>query len=125
MKRKIILSINPEFSRSILDGTKQFEYRTRVPKSDVSSIIIYETLPVKRIVAEAKVVKVICLAPDDLWAKTKDKSGITKKFFESYFKGRKLAYAYALGDVKVYEEPKELKEFGLRFAPQSFAYVAS
>ena len=61
--------------------------------------------------------------PEDLWENTKEQSGITKSFFDAYFKGRKVAYAYKLGKVKQYEEPKTLKEFGLKCAPQSFVYV--
>lgn len=55
--------------------------------------------------------------------KTKEYSGITKNFFGEYFKDRKVAYAYKLGKIKVYDEPKTLTEFGLRVAPQSFAYA--
>ena len=55
--------------------------------------------------------------------KTRECSGITKNFFDEYFKDRKVAYAYKLGRIKVYDEPKTLKEFGLRVAPQSFAYA--
>ena len=55
--------------------------------------------------------------------KTKEYSGITKNFFDEYFKDRKVAYAYKLGKIKVYDEPKALTEFGLRIAPQSFAYA--
>ena len=55
--------------------------------------------------------------------KTKEYSGITKNFFDEYFKDRKVAYAYKLGKIKVYDEPKALTEFGLRAAPQSFAYA--
>ena len=40
-----------------------------------------------------------------------------------YFKNKDKAYAYKLGKVKVYECPKSLLDFGLRMAPQSFAYV--
>lgn len=54
---------------------------------------------------------------------TKEYSGITKNFFDEYFKDRKVAYAYKLGKIKVYDEPKALTEFGLRTAPQSFAYA--
>lgn len=125
MKRKIVISINPEFVANIINGTKKFEYRKRAAKSDISSIIIYETVPVKKIVAEAKIVEVLCLDPEELWEQTKDQSGITKEFFDAYFKDRKMAYAYKLGKVKVYGEPKKLTDFGLRTAPQSFAYVVS
>ena len=54
---------------------------------------------------------------------TKEYSGITKNFFDEYFKDRKVAYAYKLGKTKAYDEPKALTEFGLRAAPQSFAYA--
>lgn len=121
--RKIVISINPQHVQNILNGSKKFEYRTKAAKSDVKKIIIYETTPIKRIVAEVEIVEVLTMNPEDLWENTKEQSGITKSFFDAYFKGRKVAYAYKLGKVKQYEEPKTLKEFGLKCAPQSFVYV--
>ena len=121
--RKIVISINPQHNQNILNGSKKFEYRTKAAKSDVKKIIIYETTPIKRIVAEVEIVEVLTMNPEDLWENTKEQSGITKSFFDAYFKGRKVAYAYKLGKVKQYEEPKTLKEFGLKCAPQSFVYV--
>jgi len=123
MKRNIIISINPEHVENIINGTKKFEYRTKAAKCDVGKIIIYETTPVKKVVAEAEIVDVLMMSPDKLWDETKAASGITKEYFNSYFKNRKTAYAYKLGAIKVYEKPRELNEYGLRFAPQSFAYV--
>lgn len=55
--------------------------------------------------------------------KTREYSGITKNFFDEYFKDRKVTYTYKLGKIKVYDEPKTLTEFGLKAAPQSFAYA--
>lgn len=46
--------------------------------------------------------------------KTKEYSGITKNFFDEYFKDRKVAYAYKLGKIKVYDEPKALAESDYR-----------
>ena len=123
MKKSIIISINPKHVEHIIKGTKKFEYRTKAAKTDVKKIIIYETTPIKKVVAEAEIEEVLMMNPESLWAETKDQSGITKAFFDSYFKNRKVAYAYRLGKVKVYEEPKSLQEFGLRYAPQSFVYV--
>ena len=121
--KKIIISINPEHVNNIINGTKKYEYRTKAAKKDVNKLIIYETMPVKMVVAEAEIVEVLALDPNALWEETKDYSGITKKFFYEYFKNRKIAYAYKLGKIKVYEEPKSLNEFGLKMAPQSFAYA--
>lgn len=123
MKRKILISINPEHVENILKGIKKYEYRKIAAKEDVSSIIIYETTPVKRVVAEAEIIEVLMYPPSKLWEQTKDKSGISKKFFDKYFKGKDLAYAYKLGEVKVFETPKTLSEYGIKSAPQSFVYV--
>ncbi len=123
MKKKILISINPEHVQNIINGTKKYEYRKIAAKQDVSSIIIYETTPIKKIVAEAEIVEVIMLAPEELWAQTKDASGISKQFFDEYFQNREIAYAYKLGKIKVYDEPKTLFEYGIKAAPQSFIYL--
>lgn len=121
--KNIVISINPEHVKNILNGTKKYEYRTRAAKSDVNKIIIYETTPIKKVVAEAEIIEVLAMDPEDLWEQTSEYSGITKTFFDSYFNNRDIAYAYKIGKVKKYDEPKTLQEFGLKSAPQSFAYV--
>lgn len=123
MKRKILISINPEHVENIINGSKKFEYRKIAAKQDISSIVIYETTPVKRIVAEAEIIDVLILSPDELWEQTKQASGISKEFFDEYFKGKKIAYAYKLGKVKVYKTPKTLLDYGVKNAPQSFIYL--
>ncbi len=123
MKTKILISIHPEYVRQIINGAKKYEYRRVVAKENVYSILIYETIPVKKVVAEAEVLEVLAMSPDELWEQTKDYSGISKAFFESYFAGRKIAYAYKLGKVMAFKEHKPLAAYGLRIAPQSFAYV--
>ncbi len=123
MKKNIVISIKPMHVKNILNGTKKFEYRKKAAKKDIGKIIIYETTPVKKIVAEVEIADVLMMAPEDLWKETQAESGITKDYFASYFKNRKVAYAYRLGKIKIFDEPKELIDFGLRVAPQSFAYV--
>ena len=67
---KILISINQEHVAKILSGEKRFEYRTKTAKKDVDPLIIYETTPVRRIVAEAEILEVLCLSPEDLWKET-------------------------------------------------------
>ena len=112
MKRKILISINPEHVQNIIAGIKKYEYRKVAAKQDISSIIIYETTPIKRIVAEAEIVDVLELPPEELW-----------EFFDKYFNNRTVAFAYKLGEIKVYDTPKTLKDYGIKAAPQSFVYV--
>lgn len=123
MNRKILISVNPEHVNNIISGIKKYEYRRHVAKKDISSIIIYETAPFKRVVAEAEIEAILSYSPDELWNLTKDESGINKQFFDKYFKGKDVAHAYRIGKVRVFEEPKTLEEFGIRYAPQSFIYI--
>ncbi len=123
MKRKILISINPEHVQNIINGTKKYEYRKIAAKQDVSSILIYETTPVKRIVAEAEILEVLMCSPSELWYKTKEGSGVSKEFYDEYFRGKEIAYAYKLGKIKVYKQPKTLYDYGIKAAPQSFVYV--
>ncbi len=123
MKKKILISINPEHVSRIINGTKKYEYRTKAAKQDVKKIIIYETTPVKKVVAEAEIDDVLMMPPEELWKTTSNYSGISKEFFDKYFNGKKVAYAYKLGKVTVYNKPIELKEIGVKTAPQSFVYL--
>ena len=123
MKRQIIISINPVHVENIINGIKKYEYRKVAAKQDISSILIYETTPIKRIVAEAEIIDVLMMSPAELWELTKNESGINKLFFDEYFEGRTVAYAYKLGKIKVYDEPKLLSDYGITAAPQSFVYV--
>lgn len=120
---KILLSINPEYVNNIFKGIKKYEYRTKVAKNDVDTIVIYCTYPTKKIVGEVKVNKVICDTPLNLWKKTKSFSGVKKSFYEKYFENRDMAYAYELGDIVKYDMPKDLNTYGIKSAPQSYIYL--
>ena len=123
MKNKILISIKPEYTEKIISGVKKYEYRRHVAKKDISSIIIYETTPIKRVVAEAEIEAILSYTPDELWKLTEEESGINKKFFDEYFKGKRIANAYRIGKVKVFEKPKLLEDYGVRCVPQSFIYI--
>ena len=76
-----------------------------------------------RVVGEAEVEEVLIDNPEVIWNKTKKKSGIDKSFFDQYFEDREQAVAYKLKNVIRYSEPKELKDYGVNSAPQSFQYI--
>lgn len=121
--KKILISIKPEYVERIIGGTKKFEFRTKAAKSDIKSLIIYSTFPTKKIVAEVVIEDVLCYSPKELWNITKEQAGISKKDFFKYFSNREKAYAYKLGEVKVYKNAKTLNDFGIKYAPQSYMYV--
>ena len=120
---RILLSIEPVYVERILDGTKRFEFRKVVGKKRVTEIVIYCTSPVMKVIGEAKVSNTLVDAPEVIWKLTRNYSGITKDFFDSYYKGKNLAVAYELSEIQKYPEPMGLDDLGISYAPQSFMYL--
>ena len=119
----ILISIRPEHVRSILNGTKRYEFR-KVPCSrEVDRMVIYSTSPVMKIVAEAEIRGIIEDDPESVWQRTEDGAGISREFFDRYYEGRETAVAFELGDVRKFDEPRELSQYGISNPPQSFIYL--
>jgi predicted transcriptional regulator len=78
--KKILISVNPTHVKNIINGTKKFEYRTRVAKLTIDSVIIYSTFPTMRVVAEVEIKGILEFSPEELWNLTKEYSGIDKVF---------------------------------------------
>lgn len=98
----------------------------RITYAPVRTVVIYATMPVGKVVGEFEVGGVLCEKPKDLWKRTKDASGITREFFDSYFDGREQAMAIAVRKPKRYATPKNLKDVsGSLTPPQSFQYLAA
>ncbi len=121
--KNILISIKKEYVDRIISGEKKYEFRTRVAKSDIKKLIIYCTLPTKKVVAEAEISGILEMSKEKLWEETKDYAGISKEKFMEYFEKKDTAFAYKLGKITVYNEKKNLGDFGVKYAPQSFVYV--
>jgi predicted transcriptional regulator len=120
----VIFSIKPEYCYKIFSQIKKYEYRkTRLAKENVAKILIYCTSPISKIVGEAQISNIICDTPLIVWDQTKNFSGITKDYFYKYFNNSEKAIAYELTRVIKYSKPLSLQDFGLKVAPQSYAYV--
>jgi predicted transcriptional regulator len=121
----MLLSINPEYVESIINGKKLYEFRKVRCRFEVDKIIIYATAPQKMVVAEAEIEEIIEDNINEVWKQTKNFAGISYNFFCTYYKGKKKAVAYKLKNVEAYEKPKNLSDYGVAYAPQSFVYLES
>ena len=121
---KILMPINPEYVEEILSGRKKYEYRKiKAKRSNIDKMLIYSTYPIMKVVAEVDIKEIIEDDPEKLWEMTKDESGITKEFYNKYYKNRDMAVAYKLGTIKIYDKPKKLNDIGINYVPQSFVYM--
>ena len=119
---KAILSIKPQYVEEIKKGRKRYEYRKSVFKQSVEKVYIYASAPVSRIIGEFEPVDILAGGTMEIWEKTKKCSGITEEFYREYYKGRSMAYAIEIKNLRIYEFPLELPK-GVH-APQSYCYCA-
>ena len=119
----MLLSIKPKYVKVIFDGRKSYEFRKSKPQKDVDQIIFYASSPQKEVVGEATIEEILEGTPKEIWEIAKSASGITKRDFLAYYRGKEKAYAYKLKDVMIYDKPKSLSCYGVQQAPQSFVYL--
>lgn len=68
---RVLLSIKPEFAYKILSGEKKFEYRRRIfRQTDVTSVLVYASGPVRSVIGEFQIGQIITEAPDLVWDET-------------------------------------------------------
>jgi predicted transcriptional regulator len=122
----VLLSIKPKYAEEIMNGNKRYEFRKSIfrCREDVELVYIYSTSPVKKIVGVFTIKTIIEDHPRNLWEKFKEFSGIVEEEFFSYFGGHKKGFAIGIGNVEVFEDPIDPKNFIPGFVPpQSFRYV--
>ena len=121
---RVLLSIKPEFVEKIISGKKHFEFRKVLPKEKVSTVVVYATMPVGKVVGEFSVRETLSLPPEQLWRTTEKGAGLSKDFFDAYFDRRETAHAFKIGRFEKYSEEIPLKHFvPSGMAPQSFCYI--
>ena len=97
VRMNAIMSIRPNFCKLILDGQKRYEYRKRVfRRLDVDKVYVYASKPISKIVGYFAIAAMIEDSPNVMWEKTHEGSGITKEYFDAYFKNCDMAHAIKL-----------------------------
>lgn len=122
--KAILLSIKPEFAHKIFDGTKKYEFRKKVFKDEnIRKVIVYASSPEKKVLGEFDIDRILTGTPNEIWQQTKDVSGITHDFYNDYFAEKEIAYAIKVASTREYARQKDLIDYNILYAPQSFAYV--
>ena len=124
MKKRVLLSIHPEFAEAIFDGHKHYEFRRVLFKENVDEVFVYATQPVARVIGSFKIDDIYEDAPKALWTRTKAFAGVTKEKFDSYFKDRKKAFAIKVFEPVRFAVPEPLSKYvASNTPPQSFCYI--
>lgn len=126
--RNLIISIKPEYALQIIDGKKTIELRRKFPTENIKGgiAIIYASSPIQKIVGYAFIEDVKKLQLSSLWEKFNKQACVTKKFFNSYFKGVDEGFAISLSNPVKLHPPVDIKtlEGAYSFSPpQSYCYA--
>jgi predicted transcriptional regulator len=122
---RVLLSIKPKFAAKIFDGSKGYEYRRTIFKrQEVTTVVVYASDPVRKVIGEFDIGGIIQEDPELLWSKTKDHAGITWEGFLEYFENRKKGYAIKIASTRHYDVPMSLSSLLLSSPPQSFRYLS-
>lgn len=119
-----IISIKPIYVERIKNRTKKFEYRKKGILKAVDKVYIYSTSPVKKIIGYFEYSD--CLSGDVnlIWAQTCSDAGISEVDYIEYFKNHKVAYAFKLDKLVLFEDAIDPYKVLTRFhPPQSFCYI--
>lgn len=122
----ILLSIKQVYCDMILNGTKRFEFRKRLPNGLLKGdeVAIYCTRPVSRVVAYFRIADVIQATRHSLWMQTHHAAGINYEVFMRYFNTVQQANAIKIGKIHVLNPPLSLVRLRRnRAPPQSFLYL--
>ncbi len=124
MSGAILISIHPEHADSIISGEKVFEYRKVLPRRQISHMVLYCTVPVKKITAIVEVKNCLIDSLQNVWDNTSHGSGITLNRYMDYYAGKQNACVLALGKVQKMRRPMALSDLpGRKTYPQLFYYL--
>ena len=127
-QRDVILSIKPEYSEQIIDGTKKVELRRRFPVNvpDGTRAYIYSTSPTRALTGVATIKGVSKRPVDELWETFSHVAGIERSKFDDYFSGLENGYVIVFSQARPLKRSIDLPELRTRFnfePPQSFIYA--
>ena len=127
MSELVLISIHPCHVEAILAGEKTIEFRRRWTSRAVSHLVIYATVPVKRIVAVVPIEEAVKGSPTALWNLARQHGGgVTRAELFAYFSGLKKGFGLRLGCVKPLRRTIDpFTKFEEFRAPQSFRFMTT
>lgn len=124
----VLLSIKPQYARSILARTKTVELRRVFGNVDEGTLIVfYASSPWKSFVGCARIAHIERGSPALIWRRNRSFCGIASRDFWSYYCNADTAIALHLIDIEQFENPisitavrKQTKAF---VVPQSYRWL--
>jgi predicted transcriptional regulator len=120
----VLLSVKPQYAEAIFAGRKTIEFRRSRIADDVTTVIVYATQPVGRIIGWFEVADVVEGTPTKLWREYSGCGAIDRPAYRDYFKEATRAFGIIVSRARRLPTPARLDEIrpDLR-PPQSYQYI--
>lgn len=119
-----LISLEERFAEGILSGVKLVELRRRPMRLSVGTTIwMYVKVPVGEVVGSVQVRSTHALAPETLWRRYGDVSGLSRTEFLDYFSGVKRGFVLVLSNPSRLASPlplEKLRSLNDGFQPPQF-----
>ena len=120
-----MITLHKGFVKSFLEGEKDIELRTRVPKArrpgDI--IVVAQSGTHNKVVMRMSVLSVIKLQPSEMFERYGKGIQLNYLAYEDYTKGRQWVYGIRVYHVTKMNEELHTSDFGIKRAPQWFREV--
>lgn len=120
----ILISVEGNYVKAILDGQKTVELRRRALGIDPGSLVwIYSKMPRGSVELVCETARVVAAPPAKLWRMYNSKVAITHTDFQEYFRGTDKGHAIVFGRIWALEPAvglNALRELVKAFQPPQF-----
>jgi predicted transcriptional regulator len=125
--RAALISIHPAHAEKIFSGTKKLEFRRRWTTRSVTTLFIYATAPIQRIVGFATIAGITQGTPSQLWRLSRQlDGGVSRRELFAYLDGTRTGVAIELKNITPLPGGTDPRLcLGRNFRPpQSFRYLS-
>lgn len=125
-----LISLEERFAEGILNGKKLVELRRRPMRLNAGTTVwMYVKVPVGEVIGSAQVHSLHTLAPQTLWRKYGDVSGLSRAEFFDYFSGVERGFVLVLDNPVRLNNPVPLERLRILNdgfqPPQFFQHLAN
>jgi predicted transcriptional regulator len=118
------MSIHPRYADAIMDGAKGVEFRKRALAGDISTVLVYATAPVGRLVGTFQLSDTMTAKPRDLWREFAAVGCIEQDAFDAYYLDRDTGVGLLVASPRRFDFPVRLEQLvPSPRPPQSFVYI--
>lgn len=122
--RSALMSIHPVYADAIMNGDKTTEFRKRRLAPDITTVWVYATSPIQRVIGCFKITETVEASPSLLWERFGRSGCISRINFDKYYAMCDSGFGIRIGAVVALPEPLPLSDVvASGTPPQSFQYV--